>query len=179
MTTIAFDGRYFVADTKMSGVQKSFECVKIKPLKMGQDTIIAGVAGISQFAPRAFAWLQAGGVFSEYDCEEIEAMFVKYSKRKAPELFVVESSGAILACPIPYSLGSGGMFALGAMMAGATASEAVMISNILDDGTGENIHSFDTVTGEWSIAPSPDAIHRLETMIASHYTKPARTSKRK
>lgn len=136
MTTIAFDGKCLAADSRGGGgfiepveYQKIFDC---------GEFVVAG-SGNWAAVQRWVDWFQAGADKADYPDwgDRLSGVFVVSRKTGLMQVWgpgdphpsVDWHSG-------PNALGSGEEFAMGAMLAGATASEAVEIASRLDPHTG-------------------------------------------
>lgn len=137
MTTIAICGEYFAADTQIEGdhvYQQHHK--KIRTLRNGA---IAGFAGEVIAGQHLLAWIEAGADRDDppdYDCDSASAI-VLYPNGKLYEFCGTES---ILVKP-PFAVGSGAPYALGVMVYGGTAVDAVKAAMKLDSGTGGRIQT--------------------------------------
>ncbi len=137
MTTIAYrdgimagDGRETMCKTDESHMVMTDDCVKVFRLKDGR--LFGGSQG-SEDIYRLHAALQAGTPPPKLDC--INALLVD-TKRK---MWMYEGH---MWQPVPgryYAVGSGAVFAMAAMDAGATAVEAVRIGIKRDPFSGGRI----------------------------------------
>lgn len=59
--------------------------------------------------------------------------------------WILEQPGEVVDVPTPWSIGSGGDFAHGAMAAGCSALEAVKIASCLDIRTGLGFDCIETL----------------------------------
>lgn len=141
MTTIAWDGKTLAADRRTSS-DRILVGVKPKIVKRKKDGALAAAAGPSSTAHAFLTW------------------FLKGERGPSPLLGKAEASQAVIIRPdgaveshdndgwYPtgmqyYTNGSGWEIALGAMHAGATAEEAVVIASKLDGNTGEGIDTLE------------------------------------
>lgn len=143
MTTIAYDGYVLAADT-MS--QSSFiDQVPFRKIRTFSDCWIAGagtVGAILQWVD----WYRSGADKDDYPYERLNGedslggIFVV--SRKTGKLEVWGPSHPYACVEASYgvnALGSGEHFAMGAMLAGANAIEAVKVASKLDPGTGGKV----------------------------------------
>ncbi len=132
LTTIAYDGERLVSDSRQVGLWKhGLKSIKIH--RVGDR--LFGVAGDVVECERYIAWVKAGepqdnkpefdvdddsfGVMIVQDgrCYELDERLIRYE------------------VGVPYAMGTGSKFAMGAMYAGADAKEAVQIASRLDPNT--------------------------------------------
>jgi len=140
MTTIAIKDGVVASDSMQTGYFiDQVNAVKTKKLKRISDcqTVIVGGAGTFSEVHQFMDWV-------EYSCNKED--YISSNDRDST-LFVVDSEGVwkydTYYKPI-YSgkmsaFGSGAQFAMGAMMAGATAEEAVRIAIELDTNSGRDV----------------------------------------
>lgn len=142
MTTIAFDGKSFAADTCCTG-QYTLQEPFLKLWGVG-DFWIAG-AGTVHAITRWIDWFTTDGSDYPYSSSEdslFEAMMVVNKKTFTLDVYEFASSLPVLTgVTSPYAAGSGGDFAMGAMLAGKTAVEAIRIAAKLDPLTNDDIHA--------------------------------------
>lgn len=139
MTTIATDGKIMVADglgSLESGRVVERDGVKVCRTAEGG---LVGVAGDAHAMAQIVAWLDAG----EPDKERPEDLKV--------EVLVLRPGGLVEGCGAtmkltrwepPAAIGSGGEFAIGAMMAGASCEEAVRVACRADINSGGQVRTF-------------------------------------
>jgi hypothetical protein len=169
MTTLAFDGRYFAADSMMTGFQKSHLCCKLYVHRTGSKVTVIGGCGSAAAIPIAVAWYLRGLDYTAFpgDCK---LLVVKHTigKSSPPRVFVVEYNGRDIEAPIPASEGSGGLIALGAMLAKANAIESTKISGQIDYAVNETIHAYDILEGKWIHSPAPGSEESLHDAVAKY-----------
>lgn len=127
MTTIAWDGKTLASDSQMTGSYIEQKNVS-KIIRKGGDYY--GIAGR----------LSEGKSFVEGEIDKLS---------DETELLIVNAKGKCVwkgrhaSEPMPdkTAIGSGANFAMGAMLAGASAVEAVKIASKLDISTGGKIQS--------------------------------------
>lgn len=143
MTTIAYDGLAVAADRQSTFGSTPVACVtpKLHRLTFESEEAIVGACGaISSFAP-AVEWLRnrkkPRPQFVPSGDPDFSIMVVTKSGR------VLYAAGDLQFVELPkrhaWAIGSGCDYALGAMMAGANAHDAVLIAGKLDTGTGMGI----------------------------------------
>lgn len=132
MTTIAFDGKNIASDSQCGGAYLDGGVRKV--VKIGKSYY--GVAGHLESMEQFFQWLRDGGDKPKIEHDSFEGLEVRGKS-------VYWWGEALVPCKIraPTAIGSGTQFAMGAMLAGATAKEAVKIAAKLDSGTGQTIRS--------------------------------------
>jgi hypothetical protein len=149
MTTIAFDGTHVVADTQITGTYKQFGYKKLHMITLNRKKVIVGGAGLANKIPSFIQWLLEGADPDTWDAvfggEEFSGVVFhadgivdEYNEGGYP----VKQSGM-------YAVGSGNRFAMGAMMVGATAMEAVEATKKLDVNTGGELQVFIINNGKW------------------------------
>lgn len=160
MTTIAYDGKKLASDSRaVAGWICQGETVKIKETENGYY----GVAGyLIDFEPivNAFESLISQGIFDNsgnhvkhdehYIFEAIEVtgsqvLFIPFYDHANPVMIMVDDKGCLRTekHQVPTAIGSGSPFAMGAMLAGKSADEAVQIASMLDTGTDSNVTCID------------------------------------
>lgn len=167
MTTLAFDGRYLAADTMISGFPKTMRFCKIFRHQIGRKIIaIAGCGAAAGFAP-AIAWYLQGrqGEFNF----SIKLLVIEATLGEAvPDVILVEHDGQILTCPQMIAEGSGGPYAYGALLAGASAAEAIQAAALIDDATNDDVSVLDLLTGKWAAVPVGDSEAELHRSVARY-----------
>lgn len=129
MTTIAWDGKCLAADSQFGG--QFIEQAPIeKIVHLANGCVVAG-AGTMTDVRRIAAWVEEGAERAKYpsldDCSETFVI-----DERGISWFGPGSGGIPLPLPAPTAIGSGGSFAVAAMLAGATAAQAVEIACRLD-----------------------------------------------
>jgi ATP-dependent protease HslVU (ClpYQ) peptidase subunit len=137
MTTVAWDGKSLAADRRMAGWMDAGKIFKLK-----DGRVLAGAGWLDEIIEVA-AWLDNGGderdkptVDAEDDESATDYLLIDGDKcywLTAPYLRPVEVLDGMAA------VGSGAKFALGAMEAGKTAAEAVVIASKFDPHTGGGV----------------------------------------
>jgi hypothetical protein len=150
MTTIAWDGKVVAADSRLTGPwYDDRRGLGIKLVKIGgggpNANCIACFSGRGALAIKLARLLAEGTAVRD----------LPIVKEDECDLFVFRPNGEHLEVsrggdpyPLkgyaPAALGSGQAFAMGAMLAGASAIEAVAIAIRLDEGSGGNIVAYST-----------------------------------
>lgn len=128
MTTIAFDGEHIAADSMLSGayVDTAEKIFKIS----GGYLMMAG----SYSEGLIFKKWCKDRTKPKPKLDDFEALEIRGKK-------VMYYDEGIEPIPLkaPAAIGTGCQFAMGAMLAGATAKEAVKIASKLDEATGGRI----------------------------------------
>lgn len=130
MTTIAVDGKSVAGDgmvTSGTTVCNTDFC-KVHRLSDGR---IAGIAGSAFNVIPFVEWLENGG-----DCPELSEGFDALVLHPDGKCWAYNEKGRFIPEPAPTAVGSGREIAIGAMLAGASAREAVAIAATRDNGTG-------------------------------------------
>ena len=147
MTTIAFKNHVLAADTMITDRGGAFGAAK--KIWRQKNDIRIGVAGDAAFIDRIQRGLaHVDALTAEDFALEAVKILREYDEKEAPDVdilvvssglnFSVDWYGILLVQDAQNGLaiGSGSKFAKAAMMAGASATEAVEIAAILDHGTG-------------------------------------------
>ncbi len=129
MTTIAYDGKTLAGDSQYSGDYKYYG--RGKMFKLGP--VLVGCAGNSEDVAAFHDWYLVAGDKKP----EINALSVLIVEDGAA--YKMEEKLVRFELKIPCAIGSGAQFAMGAMLAGKTAKEAVEIAAQLDTGTGGEV----------------------------------------
>ena len=138
MTTIAYDGKTLSVDSLASSGHITSRTHQKLFLGVGEFSAVAVCGSTAVYHP-IVAWLKAGA--------DPEA----WSESWDAAAWCVQKSGEVVRyvsgypedVTSPDSDGSGGEYAIGAMIAGASATRAVEISASLDPFTGGDIRTFD------------------------------------
>jgi len=135
MTTIATDGKTMASDTLLSGsFREQFDSVKLFRI----DNAVYGISGDWGLSMAYIDWVRAGRPKDDKPdaSGQWNALFVKDGKIwwEGEGLRPIENG-------TPNAIGSGKDFAMGAMLAGATPSQAVKIAMMLDTSTGGKIRT--------------------------------------
>lgn len=181
MTTIAFDGRILATDTLVTGFHKSAEACKIFfgiDESDGEMLALAGCGAYAAMAP-AFAWFIHDGKPENYPQNDLRLTAIKVKRGEAPVCILVEGTGRRLIVPPPHVDGSGGETAMGAMLAGKNAAEAVAIAGQVDPGTGGPTLAIDMIKGEWLRPPSEASVQSLAYLMGPYMAVEPEPKKRK
>ena len=138
MTTIAFDGKTLAVDNQSTG---SYIEYKNKIITVG-DTVVVGTGLITDISsiidwlnkPKNYPTVTDTNVYV-FSKKNGKVIIKQYSKGPVPSIRGL-SIGGFFAC------GSGGVFALGAMEAGASAKQAVKIAIRLDPDSGGKVETY-------------------------------------
>lgn len=137
MTTIAWDGKSLAFDSQTTcGGHRDLSV--IKAVKRG--AALAAAAGTSAKGLQFLDWFRAGmaGDPPEAGSEDDNSFWGLIVT--TDRLLIWNSAGWLAGkSDHPYTLGSGGTYALGAMGAGADARAAVEIAARYDTGTGGDV----------------------------------------
>ena len=136
MTTLATDGITLAADGQITcgDVVESLETKKVVKLP---DGTVVGWAGCVHAANKFVAWLQGG---EDQNCRpDLTDSFVAIRINGTSEVLSYDADCHAIIMPAPHTAGSGGVLALGAMLAGASPREAVMLACKRDVYSGGKI----------------------------------------
>lgn len=146
MTTVAFDGLSLSVDTQITDTFSSTGHSKVHRFSNGS---IGAFCGDWAACQKAMRFLEG----TEEEPEGVWACIVIYA---SGVVRVIDNEGCTLdVTGKQYALGSGGPYALGAMLAGKTAAEAVAIAAVLDPNTGLPI---ETITVSEVVAAATETI---------------------
>ena len=132
MTTVAFDGTNLAADKLMGG--RHTVC---KIFRITEHLYFAGAGDYCQIVEVA-EWLKAGSPADDKPSVDGDSDYLLIDKGK-PYWLTVPFLRKVKINEKVAALGSGSMYALGAMAAGADAKAAVKIASSLDPNTGKGI----------------------------------------
>ena len=134
MTTIAWDGKTLASDTRSMSddVIDQAETHKIFK-KKGK---LYGLAGDYAQALAVMHWLQ-GGEKPEFEDSDFDVLVIDKGKAViyGDQLYPYEAKA-------PLAIGSGGGYAIAAMLSGADSRKAVKVAALLDPNTGGRIKTF-------------------------------------
>lgn len=135
MTTVAFDGKTFVSDTRMvAEYYTDGSCRKIFDI----GNFVVGIAGeYSQCLLFVEEFKNSGTDFNKaFPMSPVSGMTSMIYNKSNKKLYRYEGSGLPMIVKPPYAIGSGAAFAIGAMKFGASAEEAVKIAIKFDINSG-------------------------------------------
>jgi len=135
MTTIATDGKSMAGDGLLNSNAEWVVAMDFKKVRLiGKDVV--GVAGDARTCEKFFSAYEAGETTSFYSGAEYAA--VALTKNGA---FAYDGSYPVpVAVSLPFAIGNGAKFAMGAMDAGASPIEAVRIASTRCLLTGGDIY---------------------------------------
>ena len=150
MSTVAFDGRFFVADTQVTGGGMVHGFSKMKVLKDRNGKVqfvfmFTGDAMAFEPAIKAFLALPCELAPNAYD-DSPGCLYAFNVQGKRAYLGMPSHAGFKFLEWLPtekYTDGSGGQFAIGALLAGKNAKDAVLIASQLDPYTNDRIQYYD------------------------------------
>lgn len=134
MTTICVKDRMIAADTRTTGGQYMAEGFK-KVFQVDEDWI--GLAGEVCAFPRFLEWY-SGETDERPDIDGMEVIVMD----KKGNVFIYEGDCVKIPMGKMGAIGSGARFAMGAMVHGATAEQAVKVASKLDEHTGPRVKSY-------------------------------------
>lgn len=133
MSTIACDGEILAADTQMSS--DYIDAIEFKKIFKVEDGFYAGFAGECRVIVAVVEWLRGGDRPDVDKDADLTALLIRNGSGYTMEApFFKEYPIAL-----PAAAGSGSVFAIGAMDAGASAREAVEIAIRRDLSTGGKV----------------------------------------
>ena len=150
MSTVAFDGRFFAADTQVTGggITHGFSKMKVLKDRAGKVQFVFMLTGDAfSFEPaiKAFLALPTELGPNAFD-DSNSCLYVFNVKDKRAYLGTPNHAGFKFLEWLPdqqYTDGSGGSYAIGAIFAGKNAKEAVLIASALDPYTNDKIQFYD------------------------------------
>ena len=160
MTTIAFDGRYISTDGRATAGNMIIGKVAKKLFEfegtvggVKRRVVFAG-AGLYESINLVQGWLEGGGDVMSIDKDD---EFPSIEKETFQGILISDDGQHIaledgligMLSESPMIAGSGGPFAVAAMMCGKRADEAVKIACEIDTGSGGKIVCFDTQEWKW------------------------------
>lgn len=141
MTTVAFDGKTMAADTAMVVDGKKYRYSgKIKRLSNG---CLAGFAGTISTGQVLMEWLVAADPKKKLEFTDEEDAEVILVTPTGDIMFCDRNGGMIWSDDKRVAIGTGGDIAFGALLAGATAEQAVKIAIERDPNSGFDVVSLD------------------------------------
>ena len=138
MTTVAFDGEVIASDSRLTSGDFICSVSTPKIYKIGDSFV--GVCGCSEQEMVYLRWFkdQTKPRPSPDSLKEFEAMVVRGNGKVYQSTELCE----FVEIGYPYAIGSGGDYAIGAMMAGKSATDAVKIAIKIDPFSGGKVKSF-------------------------------------
>ena len=146
MTTCAFDGKTLATDRQVTfttpgGIRLAHSTQKLFPLEDNDCFQVAAFAGNTDHLYRVLMALESNN-YEPLDLEgEFEVILVDW----LGGAWTVTKAMSPLEVDTLWATGSGGEIALGAMKAGATAEQAVVIASEVDLGTGKGIDVYEII----------------------------------
>lgn len=141
MTTVAFDGKTLAADACMIVDGRKYRYSgKIKRLKNG---CLVGFAGIVSTGQALMEWLETADDNKKPETTEEEDAEAILISPTGNIMFCDRNGGMIWTEDRQAAIGSGGDLALGALLSGATAVQAVQLAIERDPNSGFEVISLD------------------------------------
>lgn len=136
MTTIAWDGRMLAGDRRSTwgGTPTQIDTKLVRARHPSGRVLLVGCAGITEECHAVREWLL--GQRDQPEVTDVRIMGVDDTG------FVWVGSKPGFWAPVgrrPWAIGSGADYALGAMAAGKSARQAVLIASRLDTYTGDGV----------------------------------------
>lgn len=136
MTTIAWDGYRLVGDRQMT-----YHSVHVSKLRRLKDGSIVGGSGNYDILQRYYDWLDGDGPKPEYSPDtdrQATVLRISKGKRGKPKIELAFQTGTLREIKAKqFSIGSGSDYAMGALLAGATATKAIEIASAMDPNTSK------------------------------------------
>lgn len=130
MTTIAWDGKMLAADSQMTG--SYIDRGAVKKIHKKNGALIAGAGAYAEILLFVNAWPdKPEGLSDQFEALVIQDNTAAWWDNKHQPV----PQGT------PAAIGSGNQFAMGAMLNGATAKQAVQIAIELDPDTGGKVNT--------------------------------------
>ena len=136
MTTIACDGKSMAGDGQRE-FRGSISTRRAKKVRRLPDGSLLGTCGDVAIGIALVEWLTNGG--DKPAPMEPELGFNALLLKPTGEVMLYDKHFVPAEVELPIAIGSGMDFAVGAMLAGKSAAEAVEIAAIRDTGTGGEI----------------------------------------
>lgn len=134
MTTIACDGKTMAGDGRTT--REGFICNdETEKVVRAEDGSLIGTCGTASVGLEFIKWWEAGHKGKWEMGREANALVLTPEGR----LIFYGDCGFGNESPAPQAIGSGSPYAMGALLAGATAAEAVRIACKLDPASGGKI----------------------------------------
>lgn len=131
MTTIATDGKTIACDSQQdTGFINQVKSKKIFKIPNGW----AGAAGEAGPSLAALNWIRNGGDKPDLSSGDFSLVILRDSG-----VFTLENDLIEIPVGIPFAAGSGAPYAMGAMLSGKTAPQAVRLAIKLDPFSGGQI----------------------------------------
>lgn len=134
MTTVICDGESMAADSQQAG--DFIDIIEVEKVYKVGDMLV-GMAGSANTAALFIKWVKTGMLddsFPKFEAKSFEAMILK----DGVVLYYDDNTTGI-PTGMPSAIGSGGGYAIAAVLAGASVEEAVKIACRLDTGSGGKI----------------------------------------
>jgi ATP-dependent protease HslVU (ClpYQ) peptidase subunit len=144
MTTIATDGITIAADSLTTyGNERGRRPAKKLHVRTRLDgTRIFAFSGAASMAIPVIEWFEAGAVAKDGVSGTDKEPWLMLVLDREGMFNVYSGAPYVLPFDAPFAIGSGGDYALGAMMHGATAAESVGVAAKLDITTGGDVQVF-------------------------------------
>lgn len=145
MTTVAYDGVLVAADTQMTSGGTKYPGSKHWKVHLPDlgDALVFGCGDLVRLH-RAIEELRSGET-----PQEGEYGLLVLSPGVPPRHYQGDGQEALELPCAPFAMGSGSHAALGAMLAGKTATEAVLIACQVDLYSGPPVETYNTETSRW------------------------------
>lgn len=137
MTTIATDGKWVVADGL--AIDPGDMIVAREREKLAR--VPAGIVGATGDSDDIAAWKEWMRCEQAGDCPVQNDRFSGVLVKPDGQIFTCGKSGRLIRIEAPFAIGSGGGYAVAAMIAGKSALEAVQIACRLDPFSGGHLTS--------------------------------------
>lgn len=184
MTTIAYDGYDLAADSQVtSGNEKVTGVQKIHEIQIKGKTYWIGLSGTTKYFKDVIAWTRRGCTKPEPKVNgEVDGMLISYEGC----VMILVDDGENISWDEwhkPVAIGSGGQFAIGAMLAGKSAKQAVNIAAKVDTLTGGPVNVINInprkIRTKTKKETNKDGLQQVHSTGSVESSKPAPAGRRK
>lgn len=155
MSVLAFDGTYFAADRMMVNSGYCHPCEKLfKTVRNGVEYYYGFTGNYDAFA-ELIAFYFYGEPWPEFQKSDKWTRLFVVRKGALGDVaaFEYQQSPKPIELPVavPIAFGAGRDYAIGAMLAGKDAREAVRLTNLVADSCGFGVRWFNVHTGDMGL----------------------------
>ena len=138
MTTLAWDGKTLAADKQCNWISTPAPTTKIRKFKNSSRFFCGGGTGVAWECDLLMDYID--GEPAPDVTDESSLLLIDHSKR----IWLMNKFLRPVQVELPqFAVGSGGDYALGAMLAGLDAPEAVLVACELDTKSGMGVDTID------------------------------------
>jgi ATP-dependent protease HslVU (ClpYQ) peptidase subunit len=143
MTTIAIDYNSIASDSQATGDHILLgEVQKIYQVEEGTSKGIWAFAGHALNIMTIANIITSGRPLDNVDPESLDDVTAVWITPEG-KTFLLEDSLNMMEVDVPFAIGSGATFAMGALLAGSSSTDAIQIASSLDPFTGKSIYRVD------------------------------------